>query len=178
LADGALALAWTVVGRVHNFLSHFDDLEIIGLYGESNVPGLWRLIGAAARKGDPKKLSDTLRGQLAAALMAAILDRLPYPTTLLARTVARCRAEQSAWPVRAGLIKASLNRRSPEKGITVKPYHEPNVGYRLGRLFAVLRTSSTALRAISMRSAIVASALDDGSAQRTFSKTDGRRTRT
>jgi CRISPR-associated protein Csd1 len=145
LAPNAARLAvrlWhegTVAELAHNILRHFDDLEIVGLGAESNVPGLWRLIGAAARDGDLRKLSDTLRGQLATGLMAAILDRLPYPTTLLARTVARCRADQSVWPIRAALIKASLNRRSPAKEVTVNlDPDEPNVGYRLGRLFAVL----------------------------------------
>jgi CRISPR-associated protein Csd1 len=129
----------TVAELARNILRHFDDLEIVGLGGESNVPRLWRLIGATARDSDLKKLSDALRGQLAAGLMAAILDRLPYPATLLARTVARCRAEQSVWPVRAALVKAVLNRRSPAKEVTVSlDPDEPNVGYRLGRLFAVL----------------------------------------
>jgi CRISPR-associated protein Csd1 len=72
-------------------------------------------------------------------LMAAILDLLPYPATLLARTVGRCRAEQSVWPIRAALIKASLNRRSPAKEVTVNlDADDSNVGSRLGRLFAVL----------------------------------------
>jgi CRISPR-associated protein Csd1 len=145
LAPNAARLAvrfWhegTVGELAHNILRHFDDLEIVGLGGESNVPGLWRLIGAAARDGDLKKLSDTLRGQLAAGLMAAILDRLPYPATLLARTVARCRTEQSVWPIRAAVIKASLNRRSPAKEVTVElDADDSDVGSRLGRLFAVL----------------------------------------
>jgi CRISPR-associated protein Csd1 len=145
LAPNAARLAvrlWhegTVGELAHNILRHFADLEIVGLGGESNVPSLWRLIGAAARDSDPRKLSDTLRGQLATGLMTAILDQLPYPATLFARTVNRCRAEQSVWPIRAALIKASLNRRSPEEEVTVSlDPDEPNAGYRLGRLFAIL----------------------------------------
>jgi len=122
-----------------NILRHFDDLEVVGLGAERNVPRLWRLVGATARDGDLKKLSDTLRGQLASGVMAAILDGLHYPATLLARTVARCRAEQAVWPIRASIVKAVLNRRSPAKEVTVSlDLDEPNVGYRLGRLFAVL----------------------------------------
>jgi CRISPR-associated protein Csd1 len=145
LAPNAARLAvrfWhegTVGDLARNILRHFDDLEIVDLGGEINVPTLWRLIGAAARDGDAKKLQDNLRGQLVAGLMAAILDGLPYPATLLARTVARCHAEQSVWPVRAGLVKAVLKRRSPAKEVTVSlDPNEPNAGYRLGRLFAVL----------------------------------------
>jgi CRISPR-associated protein Csd1 len=129
----------TVAELARNILRHFDDIEVVGLGAERNVPRLWRLIGATARDGDLKKLSDTLRGQLAAGVMAAVLDGLPYPPTLLARTVSRCRAEQAVWPIRASIVKAVLNRRSPAKEVTVSlDPDEPSVGYRLGRLFAVL----------------------------------------
>jgi CRISPR-associated protein Csd1 len=71
--------------------------------------------------------------------MASMLNGSPYPVTFLARTLARCRAEQSVRPVRAALIKAVLNRRSPAKeaAVSLDP-DEPNAAYRLGRLFAVL----------------------------------------
>ena len=155
LAPNAARLAvrlWhegTVAELAHNILRHFNDLEIVGLGSESNVPGLWRLIGAAARDGDLKKLSDTLRGQLAAGVMTAVLQGQPYPATMLARTVARCRAEAQRkperdlfrlmLPIRAALIKAILKRRSPTKevSVTLDP-DEPDAAYRLGRLFAVL----------------------------------------
>jgi CRISPR-associated protein Csd1 len=132
----------TVAELARNILRHFDDLEVVGLDREGNVPGLWRLIGAAARDGDPKKLSDTLRGQLVAGLMTAILEGRPYPATLLARTVARCRAEQSVWPIRAALIKAVLTRRSAAKEVKVNnpKADNPDPGARLGRLFAVLES--------------------------------------
>jgi CRISPR-associated protein Csd1 len=145
LAPNAARLAvrfWhegTVAELARNILQHFDDLEVVGLSGESNLPSLWRLIGIAARDGDTRRLQENLRGQLGASLMAAILDGSPYPTTLLARTVARCRAEMSVWPVRAALIKALLKRRFPAKEVSVSlDPDEPDAGYRLGRLFAVL----------------------------------------
>jgi CRISPR-associated protein Csd1 len=140
----------TVADLARNILRHFDDLTIIGFSGDIRVPGLWRLISAAAREGDLKKLSDTLRGQLAAGVMAAVLDGLPYPSTLLTRTVARCQTECSKrdpqrdpfrlmLPIRAALIKACLKRRYPTQEVTVSlDPDEPDVGYRLGRLFAVL----------------------------------------
>lgn len=155
LAPNAARLAvrlWhegTVAELAQNILCHFEDLEIVGLSGESNLPGLWRLIGAAGREGDLKKLSDTLRGQLATGVMAAVLQRQPYPTTLLARAVARCRAEANRkperdsfrllLPIRAALIKASLKRRSSTKEVSVSlDPDEPDAAYRLGRLFWVL----------------------------------------
>src|SRR5258708_25596726 len=110
----------TVAEMAEHVLRAFDDLEVVGLGGESNVPGIWQLIGATARDGDTRKLQDNLRGHLVVGLMTAILAGLPYPLTLLARTVARCRAEQSVWPIRAALIQAVLNRRSPAKQVTVK----------------------------------------------------------
>ena len=155
LAPNAARLAvrfWhegTVADMAHNILRHFDDLEVVGLGGESNVPKLWRLIAASARKGEPKNLQDNLRGQLFAGLMASILDGLPYPGTLLARTVARCRAEcptnrerdtfRLLLPIRAALIKAVLNRRFRAMEITVNlDLDRRDVDYRLGRLFALL----------------------------------------
>jgi CRISPR-associated protein Csd1 len=145
LAPNAARLAvrlWhegTVAELAQNILRHFDDIEVVGLGGESNVPGIWQLLGATARDGDTRKLQDNLRGQLFVGLMTAILAGLPYPSTLLARTVARCRAEQSVWPIRAALIKAVLNRRSPAKeaAVSLDP-NQPDIAYRLGRLFAVL----------------------------------------
>jgi CRISPR-associated protein Csd1 len=91
LAPNAARLAvrfWhegTVAGLAHNILRHFDDVEVVGLGGESNLPGIWRLIGATARDGDARKIQDNLRGQLVVGLMASILDGMAYPATLLAR---------------------------------------------------------------------------------------------
>jgi CRISPR-associated protein Csd1 len=155
LAPNAARLAvrlWhegTVAELAGNILRHFDDLEIVGLGGESALPGLWRLISATARDGDLGKLSNTLRGQLSAGVMTSVLEGRPYSATLLARIVARCRAEASRkperdsfrlmLPIRAALIKASLQRRSPTKEVSVSlDPDEPDAAYRLGRLFAVL----------------------------------------
>mgnify|MGYP000715315251 CR=1 FL=1 len=148
LAPNAARLAvrfWyqgTVADVAGRFRRHFDDLEIADPYGNIKNLGLWRLLGAASRGGDVKNMQDNLRGVLAAEVTAAILKGTPYPHTLLARTIERCRAEQSVWPIRAALIKAVLNRRirqfSPkEKEITVSldPDYD-NPGYLLGRLFA------------------------------------------
>jgi CRISPR-associated protein Csd1 len=85
--------------------------------------------------------------------MRAILEGLPYPTSLFSGAVRRIRAEQSKKDKRTGklvmnvthpraaIIKACLNRqRTPfEKEITVSlDKDNPSPGYRLGRLFAVL----------------------------------------
>ncbi len=154
LAPNAARLAvrfWyegTVADVAGRFRRHFDDLEIVDPYGKINNLGLWRLLGAASRYDKKKKkftgLQPNLHGVLAAEVIAAVLKGTPYPHTLFARIVERCRAEQSVLPIRAALIKAILNRRirklSPmKKEITVSldtDYDNP--GYLLGRLFAVL----------------------------------------
>jgi CRISPR-associated protein Csd1 len=125
------------------FIEHFDDLDVVGLPDNQRL-GLWNLLGAAAIGGDAKRLQDNLRGVLAAGLVDAILSGRPYPETLLARAVGRCRAEQSAWPARVALIKAVMNRRArlfhAKKGeISMSlDERETNVGYLMGRLFAIL----------------------------------------
>lgn len=130
-----------VAGRI---AAHFDDLDIDGLWEKGYPPGLWSLLGAAAIDGKPNKLQDNLRGKLAADLVEAILAGRPYPQALFARVIGRCRAERAVWPVRAALIKATLNRRTRILGSTKKEISvsldpdNPNPAYRLGRLFAVL----------------------------------------
>jgi len=149
LAPNAARLAvrsWhpTTVGAVaRRMQEHFDALAITGLE-EHSFPPLWRLLGTLAPKGDIKRLSTTLRSRLADEVLAAILDGTPYPATLLARAVERCRVESSVTPLRAALIKAVLSRRpSPsdpqvrELTVSLDP-ENINPGYRLGRLFAVL----------------------------------------
>lgn len=144
LAPNAARLAvryWhegTVAEMAGNILAHFDDLAIDGLDQSGLYPATWRLLGCAAPDGDPKRLGDQLRGRLSGELMAAILDRRPYPATLLARTVERCRLEQSVRVMRAALIKAILNRSSERKITVSLDESDRNPGYLLGRLFAVL----------------------------------------
>ncbi len=134
----------TVREMAERILRHFADLDVDGLWGRERAPSLWSMLGAAARNSDPKQLQKNLRAKLAAELMVAMLAGGPYPATLLARVVDRCRAEHSVSPMRAALIKATLNRRcrilrSTDKEVTVSLDPEnSNPGYRLGRLFAVL----------------------------------------
>jgi CRISPR-associated protein Csd1 len=128
----------TAAELAQRFKSHFDALDIVGLDRPGQAPSLWRLLGAAAIGGDPKKLNDNLRGRLAADIVAAILTGRSYPDTLLARTVERCRTENSVWPVRAALIKAILVRNHHQEAFVSLDPANANIGYRLGRLFAVL----------------------------------------
>ena len=77
--------------------------------------------------------------------MRSILAGLPYPQTLLTAAVRRIRAEHEVTYVRAALIKACVNRATRYSNPNGKEElsmsldeANTNVGYRLGRLFAVL----------------------------------------
>ena len=125
-------------------LRHYSDLDIEGLWRPKTNPSLWRLMGAISIKGDPKGLQVNFRGKVSAGIVEAILTGCPYPATLLSRLAERCAAERSVWPIRAALMKASLNRNArirgvPEKEMTVGlDKQNTNIGYRLGRWFATL----------------------------------------
>ena len=74
--------------------------------------------------------------------MKAILIGAPYPKALLGAAIRRCRAEQDVTYPRAALIKAVLVRKSRGKNAEEVSMSldttNGNIGYRLGRLFAVL----------------------------------------
>jgi CRISPR-associated protein Csd1 len=73
--------------------------------------------------------------------MRAILEGLPYPTTLFNAVLRRIRAEHEVTYPRAAIIKAYLNRLKQPNEEEIKPMLDlanKNCGYRLGRLFAVL----------------------------------------
>lgn len=146
------------VGELANHIrQHFKDLEIA--HPPRTIPflSLKTLLTAVAppsaqrRDGDIDKLPPKLAGDF----MHAILNGLPYPHQLLQSVLTRIRAEQAkkrddGTPVphitfaRAALIKAWLNRyirnHHPQAREIDMALDEncANLGYRLGRLFAVL----------------------------------------
>ncbi len=132
---------------------HFDDIDAVHADYEPRYLSLSALLKSAGRKKSDGTYD--IPPNLGGEVMRAILEGLPYPTTLLNLAVTRCRAEQArkdqnGKPVpnvsyaRAAVIKASLNRwirfrQSNEKEFL--PMLDPantNPGYRLGRLFATL----------------------------------------
>jgi CRISPR-associated protein Csd1 len=101
---------------------------------------LFRLLVSIATK----EKSENIQPKLSGDLMKAILAGTPYPQTLLAAAIRRCRAEREVNYPRAAIIKAVLARSAryyqhfeKEVVMALDP-DNTNIGYRLGRLFAVL----------------------------------------
>lgn len=120
---------------------HFDDLAIVRSPREPEYLPLWRLLKATAAQGESKNIPPPLASET----LRAILAGTPYPQTLLVATLQRIRAEQGAVNhVRAALLKAVLARKNrlnhltkQEVDVSLDPQNL-NIGYRLGRLFAVM----------------------------------------
>lgn len=136
----------TVAEMGARFKQHIDDLAIT--HGAKIDPALPmdRLLRSIAAQYKYDNIPPNLAGEV----MRSILEGLPYPATLLQAAVRRNRAEQDVSYPRAALIKAFLNRairsknNNNEKEMTM--YLDPgntNIGYRLGRLFAVLEKIQT-----------------------------------
>ncbi len=130
----------TVRELATNIRRHFDDLAIVRSPRDPEYLPLWRLLVATAAQGKSENIPPLLAGEM----LRAILAGTPYPQTLLVAALQRIRAEQGAVNyVRAALIKAVLVRNarfSPAKqevDVSLDPQNL-NIGYRLGRLFAVL----------------------------------------
>lgn len=144
--------AGTVGEVADNINRHFDDIEIIHSDNQPNFLPLWRLTRSIAPLDDDSRVPPKIAGDL----MKSILTGTPYPRTLLKAVIGRICAEQSRKDsktgklldnvtyARAALIKSVLARESRLK---TNPHTEvgmaldlsnTNVGYRLGRLFAVL----------------------------------------
>jgi CRISPR-associated protein Csd1 len=124
---------------------HFDDLRVVRRFdSDPAVPSIFRLVSSLAPQGKVDRAPPRLAGEW----MRAILEGLPYPATLLNESVVRCKAEQEVTYLRAAVLKAWLNRdhrrRYPGLGATHSEFKEeldmdqPDVPYRLGRLFALL----------------------------------------
>lgn len=123
---------------------HFEDINVARSKNDPEHLSLFRILTGIAAQGKADNIPPNLGGDI----MRAIIEALPYPTTLLNLAVQRCRAEQDVRYARAAAIKACLNRtirrnnqntNEPETPYT--PMLDPtntNNAYRLGRLFAAL----------------------------------------
>jgi CRISPR-associated protein Csd1 len=131
----------TVPEMARNICAYFEDLHIAHGARDQDDLSLWRLLVSTAVQGKSENINPSLAGQV----MRSILEGLPFPAALLQAAVIRIKAEREVSYPRAKLVKGCLNRKlrtqpNPhERMITMSLDKEnTNVGYRLGRLFAVL----------------------------------------
>lgn len=131
----------TVAEMAERIKQHFDDLAIDRSPRDPPYLSLFRLLNAVAIQGKADNISPNLGGEL----VRSILAGLPYPQTLLSAAICRICAEQEVSYPRVALIKACINRATRYSNHTIREElsmsldeANPNVGYRLGRLFAVL----------------------------------------
>lgn len=130
----------TVANLAQKIAQHFNDLLIAHGPRDTDTPSVFRLLSACAAQGKAENIPPNLGGEV----MRAILGGTPYPATWLAAAVRRSRAEQDVNALRAAVIKACINRstrlrRTGEKELAVSlDIENPNLAYRLGRLFATL----------------------------------------
>lgn len=121
---------------------HCSDLRILREPEEKQpeYPGIWRLLRVTAVRDKTKNILPLLAG----AVMRSILTGAAYPRLLLTATIERIRAEQNVGYFRAALIKAYLVRNNRLLKQNAKEVcmsldkEQRDVGYLLGRLFAVL----------------------------------------
>jgi CRISPR-associated protein Csd1 len=113
--------------------------ESIDIDSEGPLP-LRRLLEALVLQ---RKL-DNLPPQLATDVLMAVLFERKFPQTLLARAVGRCRAEQKVPCERAAILRAYLIRNLKQEVSVGLDKTNTSVGYRLGRLMAVLERAQDA----------------------------------
>jgi len=134
----------TVTELAGRIKQHFEDLEIIrrtiGKNPDPEFLSLFRILVSVAIQGK----SDNIIPNLSGDIMRSILDGTPYPRTLLNAAIRRVRASHEVTYAIASILKAYLNRRIrilklKQKEVSVMlDGDNQNIGYRLGRLFAVL----------------------------------------
>ena len=124
----------TVSEMEQRFADWFENLKIVHDDKECEHLSLWRLLCSLAPQGK----SDNIPPNLAGAVMRSILEGTPYPSILLSSALVRIKAEQKVDYPRAKIIKAFLNHNYQRKLTMSLDKDNTNIGYRLGRLFAML----------------------------------------
>jgi len=124
-------------------VEHFNDIAIVPSSNDPEFLSLHQLLLSIVPIKESerfKKIPPNLGGEVA----RAVLNGTSYPRTLFSNAVRRCKTEQRVTYARAAVIKGFLARNarilnSTKKEVTMaldKNYN--NIGYVLGRLFAVL----------------------------------------
>ena len=130
----------TVAELKERIAQHFNDFEIIRSEKDREYLSLFRILISVAPEGKADNIPPNLGGEL----MRSILTGMPYPRTLLHAAIRRCKAEQRVTRELAAIIKACLNRyarfsKDIKREVSMAlDKGNNNIGYVLGRLFAVL----------------------------------------
>jgi CRISPR-associated protein Csd1 len=142
----------SVAQTAANLRQYFQDLQIVKPEYESGFLSLKRLLRSTAVREEEKNIVP----EMTTHLFQAILRSEPFPRIVLDRALARIKADHSEFAERnlfprVALIKAYLNRmgrtgRIPQfKEVTTDMDEEnQNIGYNLGRFFAVLERAQEA----------------------------------
>lgn len=120
-----------------NIAKHQADMTIIGR--DRRIP-LWRLKKELV---SPKSTDQNVDPSLLSAIFKSIIYDSPYPVYLLSTLVTRVKTDRDINDVRAGTIKACINRKSraaneKEELQVALDISNTNQAYLCGRLFAVL----------------------------------------
>ena len=128
-------LAGTVSELSTRVKEHFDYLEIVRGENELEYLPLFLLLVNTAVQGKADNIPPNLGGET----MRTILAGQPYPYTLFAAAIRRCKATQRINYPRAAIIKAYLNKFHHKEVLKMALDKEnTDPAYRLGRLFATL----------------------------------------
>jgi len=119
---------------------YFNDIEIVRAPHDPEFLSIFRLLVSTATEHKSDNIPPNLGGEVA----RAVLTGTPYPRTLLANAIRRCKTEQQIGFARASIIKGCLvrasrlnNTQQKEVSVALDRTYD-NIGYVLGRLFAVL----------------------------------------
>jgi len=140
----------TELGEFTNCLAaHWSDLRLDPA-PKCGQPAAWALL----RELSPQRNIENVPANLVGDLMRAILTGAPYPASLLTHAIMRLRADHQVTWHRAALIKAVIIRSTRYRErvahtewkdpLVSLDRQEPNAGYRLGRLVAVLAAAQYA----------------------------------
>jgi len=119
---------------------HFQDIGLIRAPHDPEFLSLFQLLVSTATERKADNIPPNLGGDVA----RAVLTGTAYPRTLLANAIRRCKSEQAVSFARASIIKGFLVRNARITKLTKKEVSMAldrtydNIGYVLGRLFAVL----------------------------------------
>lgn len=157
--NARLAVRFWYMDSFGNFVArvgrHHLDMEIVKGDLSPKYVSISRLLKATLPKGSKDQKSNSnvpkVSPLLGGLVMNAVLKNQPYPVQMYGAILNRVKVGRSIDSVQAGFIKAYLLRQSragatklKEDLITVSLNEEnPDVPYRLGRLFAVLEKAQS-----------------------------------